>query len=168
MAMVTAMIAPNTAKVSHFHSSATAPAANAEPLTPSAAAERTSLFSMDFISGSLAYVVDDLLCHRIELGIGFPRIHESDRPGHDEFGECEQNADVDDTPHLDLEEILVISRTNGQQEIIYGGKNHQTPQEEGLLPMQRLELGIGINRRPIDIWIRHIRSLKTIDKSGHW
>src|SRR5574340_142971 len=117
--MVMAMITPNTAKVIHLNSSATAPAAKAEPLPSRAAANKASLLKVLIMSGShLVRFVDDFLRHGVEFGIGPLRVDEGNGPGHDEFGQGKQDADVDHAPYLDLEQVLVIGRADRQQKII--------------------------------------------------
>src|ERR1017187_7370266 len=77
------------------------------------------------------------LCgHPIEVLARFARIDRCDRPGHDEFAECEQQSDVDDAPQADLEQILVVGSADRQQKVIHDRDHHQAPEKQCLAPVQ--------------------------------
>src|ERR1019366_9199604 len=60
------------------------------------------------------------LCgHPIEVLARFARIDRCDRPGHDEFAECEQQSDVDDAPQADLEQLLGVGSADRKQKRIH-------------------------------------------------
>jgi hypothetical protein len=61
-------------------------------------------------------------------------VDEGQRPGHDELGECEQNADVDGSPDLDLVDVLEVRRAYRQHEVVDQREDHEAPEKPIFLP----------------------------------
>src|SRR6476620_10712467 len=94
-------------------------------------------------------LVCELLGHRVVVP-RFARIDEGDHPGDHELRQSKEITDVDDTPHLDLEQIREVRGADRQSEVIDHRECHQAPQKRALSAVKLLESWIGFDSRPIE------------------
>src|SRR6266581_1333740 len=150
--MVTEMIAAKTVNVSQRYWSLTAlcAIAGSEISGRSTAMPPSRILFFRFISlgSNLVGIADQFLGHFVEI-LGLHRVVAGDAPGDDELGKCKEDAEVDDTEDLDLEQVGEIGGADRQQEIIDDRQDHQPREKRHLLGVKRLKAWIVVDRRPV-------------------
>src|SRR5262245_49651388 len=139
------MIAPKTPKVRMRHSELTAWAKAGDAAAAAAIAPIERTIRLPVMAASLARtgadaigVACDLFGERVEFAC-LARIEPGDAPRDDELRQREHQAEIDDAPHLHLEEVGEVRGADRQQEVVNDSEGHQTPEEPRLPLVQRLE-----------------------------